>query len=233
MIEVVLEGPAKNALGSKLMDATIAAIQAADGAPLLITGSGDSFSAGLNLKEILEADAEGMTVFLDKLGVLLDAIWRYPGPTVAAINGHAIAGGALVALLCDHRVVTSEPRARIGLNEVAIGVRFPPFLLRMIEARMGALHMSEVVLGAHLFGPEDAVRVGLADEVSDDAYATGKKRLAGLARHNASIYAATKASMRPLIAATEAEQRSFADDVLPVWCSEDLKAGIRAMFVKR
>ncbi|MCO4747021.1 MAG: enoyl-CoA hydratase/isomerase family protein [Proteobacteria bacterium] len=233
MIEVVLEGPAKNALGSELMDATIAAVRAADGSPLLIRGSGDAFSAGLNLKEIVEADLDGMKVFLDKLGELLDLIWRYPGPTVAAMNGHAIAGGALVALVCDHRVVTSNPKARIGLNEVAIGVRFPQFILRLVQARIGGQHLSEVVLGAHLFGPEDAVRVGLADEVADDVLAVANKRLATLARHQPAIYKATKLSLRPKMEDSAEEQRAFVEDVLPVWCAPELKAGILAMLGKR
>lgn len=232
MVEVVLEGPAKNALGLALMDETLAAIRAADGAPLLIRGSGDAFSAGLNLKEILECDEAGMRVFLKKLTELLDAIWRYPGPTVAAMNGHAIAGGALVALACDHRVVTSNPKARIGLNEVAIGVRFPPFILRLVQARIGALRMPEVVLGAHLFSPEDAVRVGLAEEVAEDAVATAKARLKTLARHRPAIYRATKAAIRPAIVPSAEEVLQFENEVLPVWVGEELKASIRAMFAR-
>ena len=233
MIEVVLEGPAKNALGSKLMDSTIAALHAGEGRPLLIRGSGDAFSAGLNLKEIAQADRDGMRVFLHKLTELLDLIWRYPGPTVACMNGHAIAGGALVALACDHRVLTTNPKARVGLNEVAIGVRFPPFILRLVQARIGALRMPEVVLGAHLFGPEDALRVGLCEELADDPQAVAEKRLATLARHRPEIYAATKKALRPEIASSAEEDRLFEEEVLPVWCGDELRASIAAMFAKK
>ncbi|TNE84158.1 MAG: enoyl-CoA hydratase/isomerase family protein [Deltaproteobacteria bacterium] len=233
VVEIVLEGPAKNALGSALMDQTIDALKAAKGAPLLIRGSGDAFSAGLNLKEIAACDEAGMRVFLTKLSELLDLIWRYPGPTVAAMNGHAIAGGALVALACDHRVVTNNPKARIGLNEVAIGVRFPPFILRLVQARIGALHMPEVVLGAHLFGPEDAVRVGLAEEVAEDVLGVAHQRLKTLARHRPSIYAATKAALRPKIEPTPEEERQFDEEVVPVWTGEELRASIHAMFAKK
>ena len=111
MVEVVMEGPAKNALGKALMDQAIAQIEAANGEPLLIRGAGDAFSAGLNLKEILELEADGMKEFLDTLGKLLSVLWHYPGPTVAAVNGHAIAGGALVAMVCDHRVCSSDARS--------------------------------------------------------------------------------------------------------------------------
>lgn len=233
IVEVVLEGPAKNALGTVLMDQTIAAIDAAGGRPLLIRGSGDAFSAGLNLKEIAACDAAGMQLFLEKLSRLLDLIWRYPGPTVAAMNGHAIAGGALVALACDHRVVTSNERARIGLNEVAIGVRFPPFILRLVQARIGALHMPEVVLGAHLFAPVDALRVGLAEEIAEDVEGVARDRLATLARHRPAIYAATKAALRPEIRPTPEEDRVFVEEVIPVWCGDDLRESIAQMFAKK
>ena len=95
MVEVVMEGPAKNALGKALMDQAIAQIEAANGEPLLIRGAGDAFSAGLNLKEILELEADGMKEFLDTLGKLLSVLWHYPGPTVAAVNGHAITDNAI------------------------------------------------------------------------------------------------------------------------------------------
>jgi len=233
MVEVVFEGPAKNALGSELMREALGRVQAAEGAPLLIRGAGDSFSAGLNLKEILALDRDGMRGFLDLLGGLLDALWRYPGPTVAAVNGHAIAGGCLVALVCDHRVGTTEPTARIGLNEVALGLRFPPFVLRMIQARIGDLHLPEVVLGAGLHDPENALRLGFLDEITPDPVAVARERVALLGSYSAEVYAATKASLRPAITPTEAEQAAFAAEVVPLWASDALKERIRAVLNRK
>ena len=233
MVEVVLEGPAKNALGSALMAEALDAVRAADGAPLLIRGAGDAFSAGLNLKELVQLDTDGMRDFLDQLGALLDAIWRYPGPTVAAVNGHAIAGGCLVALVCDHRVGTRDPRARLGLNEVAIGVRFPPYILRLVQARIGALHLPTVTLGAGLHAPEAALRLGLLDELADDCVAVATQRLEALAAHPSEVYAATKAALRPRFEPTPEEERVFEEEVLPVWTGPELKERVAAMFAKK
>ena len=93
--------------------------------------------------------------------------------------------------------------------------------------------MPEVILGAHLFGPEDAVRVGLAEEVAEDVDATARARLSTLARHRPAIYAATKAALRPEILPTAAEEREFVEEVIPVWCGDELRASIAAMFAKR
>src|SRR5690349_6710653 len=92
-VRVVLEGPGKNALSTALMTKALAEVRAAGSRPLLLTGAGDCFSAGLNLKELATLDVAGMRTFLGALGDLVKALFLHPGPTVAAVNGHAIAGG--------------------------------------------------------------------------------------------------------------------------------------------
>ena len=228
MVEILIEGPGKNALGSALIDNLSAQMDAADGAPLLFTGSGDAFSAGLNLKEVVTG-AEGMNVFLDRLDTIRK-IWLYPGPTVAAVNGHAIAGGCIVAMACDVAISTDNPKARIGLNEVALGLRFPPGILRFVEARVSTGLLSEVVLGAGLHAPDDAVRLGLVHRTAADPVTAARAVLATLAKHPPAAYAATKNDLREgSMDTTPAEREAFIDDVVPFWTSPELKAMIRKL----
>ena len=230
MVEILIEGPGKNALGSALIDKLSAQMDAASGAPLLFTGSGDAFSAGLNLKEVVSLEAEGMNAFLDRLENFIRKIWLYPGPTVAAVNGHAIAGGCIVAMACDFAIATSNPRARIGLNEVALGLRFPPGILRFVKARVSTDHLSEVVLGAGLHTPDDAARLGLVHRTSDDPVDDARAVVAGLAKHPVEAYAATKDDLRKgSMDTTTAEREAFIDDVVPFWTSPELKAMIRSL----
>ena len=126
MRTITLSGPAKNALGTSLMQHVHDEVHAAGGEPLLLTGEGDAFSAGLNLKEVLDADMDSMRAFHHLLEDTVAALYHYPGPTAAAVNGHAIAGGAILGLVCDRRIATTNPRARIGLNEVALGLQLAP-----------------------------------------------------------------------------------------------------------
>lgn len=228
MVEIVLRGPAKNALGSHLMQQVRDELQAADGRPVLLTGAGDAFSAGLNLKELLELDAAGMDFFLGLLGGLLSEIYHYPGPTVALVNGHAIAGGCLVALACDVRVAAADPKARIGLNEVALGLRFPPGVLTLVQQRIPVPHAEQVLLGAGLYSPEEAARVGLVDEVSSDAGTAARARLEALGKLPADAYAATKKALRGHVVLVGGDDRAFREEVLPVWSGEPLKQRIRS-----
>lgn len=226
MHTITIEGPGKNALGSELMQQLIAGFEAADGAPVLLTGAGDAFSAGLNLKELLELDLDGMRGFLERLGTLAALIFDYPGPVVACVNGHAIAGGCVLALCCDWRVGTSSPKARIGLNEVALGLRFPQRLLRMLRHQLPRLE--QVALDAGLYAPDQALALGLLDELADDPLARAQERLAARAKHPAAAYAAAKASLRAGVAVrVEAEEEAFLRDVVPAWVTPEVKAIVR------
>src|SRR5262249_11169055 len=136
MKRIVLSGPGKNSLSTTLMQRTLAEIREAGSAPIFLTGDGDAFSAGLNLKEVAGLDADGMATFLRALEDLVKALYEHPAPVVAWINGHAIAGGCVVALCADMRIMTGRDGPRIGLNEVALGLRFPPLTWAMIRSRL-------------------------------------------------------------------------------------------------
>ncbi|GMV40227.1 MAG: hypothetical protein AMXMBFR64_19430 [Myxococcales bacterium] len=229
MVDIVMDAPGKNALGTGLMTWLLGQIRGAGDEPILLTGTGDAFSAGLNLREVSALEADGMHAFLDTLEELCVVLYTHPAPVVAAVNGHAIAGGAVIAACCDVRVCTTSPRARIGLNEVALGLRFPPAILRIVRARVAPRHLEEVLLGAALYDPEGAARVGLVDAVAADPVAVGRERLAALAALPRHAYAVTKADLRGDVSSTADEKRRFAEDVLPLWTSEELRARIRAI----
>ena len=222
MIDLVLEGAGKNALGSTVMRELLRGLAAAEGAPVLLRGAGDVFSAGLNLVEIAGLDDAGMRDYLELLEQLIKALYSYPGPLVVHVHGHAIAGGAILALCCDHRVCTPDPRIKFGLNEVALGLRFPRSILQLVRRRIAPQSLDEVVLGGHLYAPADALRVGFVDELGDLERA--RERLAVLARHPADIYAATKAELRAGVLVEDAAlRRAFIDEALPVWTAPALK----------
>lgn len=232
MRTITLEAPGKNALGSALMTSLVEQLDAAGGDAVFLKGAGDAFSAGLNLKELAQLDAPGMRRFLDTLERMVDAIFGHPAPVVAWINGHAIAGGCIVALACDHRLVTPDPRARIGLNEVPLGLRFPPKTWRLVKHRVPSHALERVVLEGGLYAPETALRLGLVDEiVADEAAARAyAERIAGSPR---SAYAAAKAAMRAGVLDVSADdERRFREEILPAWMTPELKERLKAVLAR-
>jgi enoyl-CoA hydratase/carnithine racemase len=232
--ELVLNGPGKNALGSDLMRAIVDEVRAADGRPILVTGTGDAFSAGLNLKDVAALDRPGMERFLLLLDEVIETLYGYPAPTVAAVNGHAIAGGCVIALCCDLRIAVNDPRARIGLNEVARGLEFPPKILALARQRIPAHALQRVLLEGGLHDPAAALGLGLLDEIAGDPVARARECLAVLAAHPPAIYAATKRVVRDgTLDLTDDQRRYFREHLVPVWCSPETKERVRAALERR
>ncbi len=134
------------------------------GRPLVLTGSGRFFSAGLNLQS-LPGDREAMGVFLDAFEDLLMRLFLHPCPTVAAVNGHAVAGGAILAAACDVRF-GAEGNYRVGVSEVSLGVVFPATAFQIIRSTVPRSRIPEVLLAGHLNKPVGAVGAGFLHELT-------------------------------------------------------------------
>ncbi|CAN5603363.1 enoyl-CoA hydratase/isomerase family protein [soil metagenome] len=231
-MDLRIDAPGKNALSLASMEALLEGIARAKGEPLLVSGAGDAFSAGLNLKEVSSIDRAGMRRFLDTLDRLVEALYLYPAPTVAHVNGHAIAGGCVIALCCDESIAEDDPKIRIGLNETALGLPFPPKILAMVQRAVRPAALERVVLGAELFDPTEAARLGLVDMVAKDSRKLAEERLALLASHPREIYRHTKLALRHGTFDVGDAQRDFEERLEPAWTGEEVRGRIRARLAR-
>jgi enoyl-CoA hydratase len=230
---ITLDGRGKNALGTAAMNRLLDELRAAGDAPVLLTGAPGSgaFSAGLDLKEVASLDEPRMAEFLRLLERCMTAVYLYPGPTAAAVNGHAIAGGCVLTLACDVRVMIDDAASKIGLNEVALGLRFPPRTLALVRARLPRPAESDVLLGAQLFTARDALKRGLVDELAADPVATARARLDVLAAHPRIAYVKTKRDLRGAEQdlCSDAELARWLGESIPMWTSPELRARVMAL----
>lgn len=131
---------------------------------VVVTGTGKAFSAGVDLRRYLAEGAEYVRRFLPALCEAFLAGFELPKPLVAAVNGHAIAGGCVLAATADHTVM-ADGGGRIGLPEVRVGVAFPRVALEVMRYAVGDVAARQLVLGAQTYVPADALALGLVDEV--------------------------------------------------------------------
>lgn len=131
---------------------------------LILTGGGSMFSAGIDLPNLLERDSGYTLDLVEALDELLDRFIDLTVPSVAAINGHAIAGGYILACGCDLRLM-AEGEGRVGLTEHRVGVPFPPRALELTRQAVGERLTRRLILRAELFDAAVAFELGLVDEL--------------------------------------------------------------------
>ncbi len=163
-----------NAIDATFLRALNQALDQAEGAfGLVLTGQGRFFSVGLDLREVFPLGRREMAAFMQEFIATLRRVLTWPGPTVAAINGHALGGGFLLALACDKRLVAEGTHARIGFPDVEKQVPLSHSL------RLMALHVlprgeADLVNGrAANFTPEEAARRGIVEMVEGDKVVEG------------------------------------------------------------
>lgn len=214
---VELDQGAVNALDLDLVE-TITTTFTRLAGPVVLTGRGRAFSAGVDLRRIVDDGDEYVERFLHALSRAFNAVFTYPHPTVAAINGHAIAGGCVFALACDFRLMSA---GTIGLTELPVGVAFPRIALEIVRHALGPL-ASRTVLFGDTVGRHEALRLGLVDEVVDanELLEHAMKAATRLARTPATLYARTKQDLQaPALSAIANEP----DGALAVWTAPETK----------
>jgi enoyl-CoA hydratase len=138
--------------------------QASSSRAIVITGSGRIFSAGVDLVRLLDGGLAYVRDFLPALSTMLKAAFTYPKPIVAAINGHAIAGGCVLACAADRRLMARDG-GRIGVTELLVGVPFPPAAMEIMRRATAPQFFEDTILSGATFAPTDAVTRGLIHEV--------------------------------------------------------------------
>lgn len=131
---------------------------------VVLTGTGSIFSAGVDLFRVLDGGAGYLERFLPAIGRGLERLFAFPGPVVAAVNGHAIAGGCILACACDLKVM-AEGDGRIGVPELRVGVPFPVAALEILRFAVPAQHLQKLAYVGRTYGPRDALAWGLVDEL--------------------------------------------------------------------
>ena len=225
-----------NALNAALVDELHAVLQTARddatvGALVIASANPRLFCAGLDVGEVFAYDEAAMRHFFDRFVALLDGLRGLPKAVVAAVSGHAYAGGALIALASDFRVM-ADGEFGFALNEVDIGLVLPAEATRWIAPLLGAA-TRDVLLGGAAVSPRRALEVGLAADVVPASAV--RDRAIALARTLAdkppAAFAAIKHGIvEALGGLPDAEgRRAFVDQFMRYWTGAESTARRQAL----
>ncbi len=214
-----------NALDLELLRALSAVMRDLDGKrAVVITGAGSAFCAGVDLYRIVAGGKSYVEEFLPALSDAFLAVFDHPGPVVAAVNGHAIAGGCVIAAACDVRMMS---QGHIGLAELSVGLPFPVTAMEILRHATGPA-LGRLVLTAALLDPSRAQSAGLVHEVTgpDALLDSATDRAGQMARIPADVFAFSKRQLQRPARDRIAARREDDETVLATWSSDQTRDAI-------
>jgi Delta3-Delta2-enoyl-CoA isomerase len=251
MIEVSDAGPVRrlalarppvNALDEALMRRLAAEVARAhaDGCGgIILTGAGSRYTGGLDLEVLRSGDATALRGLLAAFFDLLETLATSTLPLVAAINGGSPAGGAVLALFCDVRLMVDGP-FRIGLNEVRVGLYPGPLILDVLERVVGRHRAGRLLSEGTMLTPTEALAHGLVDQVTDaeQLMAAAEAWLTSVLALPQTAYRQTRALVRaPLIdrvrVGGSAGRASLLDDLVAHWTEPSARALLAELMSRR
>jgi enoyl-CoA hydratase len=216
-----------NALDLELLRAISGTFQDLEADAVVLTGTGRAFSAGVDLKRIADGGTAYVAEFLPALSEALLAVFGHPKPVVAAVNGHAIAGGCVLAAACDVRLMST---GTIGLTELRVGLPFPVAALEIVTNAIGPAAHALALTGQPV-DVDTALSIGLVHEQvpAESLVEAALRQAAALGALKSEVYAFTKQQLnRSARERINAWAPTNDAEVLRLWSSSEAQADIAA-----
>jgi Delta3-Delta2-enoyl-CoA isomerase len=226
LAEVRLERGKVNALNEEVVDELAGCLRRLASDPgvrsIVLTGTGKFFSFGFDIPGFLGHSKEEFLAYLRKFAALYRDLFDHPMPVVAALNGHTIAGGCMLALACDGRVM-SAGKGKIALNEIAFGSTLFAGSVEMLRHRVGNRRAEQIAFSGAMYTPEEALALGLVDRVVPEQELLSAAREVARA-HGAkdpAAFRSVKSLLRgPTLAEMARREEASLREFVEIWYSE-------------
>jgi 3,2-trans-enoyl-CoA isomerase len=201
---------------------------------VILTGYGKFFSFGFDIPSLLGYRQEAFNQFLTKFTDLYSNLYLYPKPVIAAINGHAIAAGCMLALACDYRFMI-QGRAKISLNEITFGASVFSGCVEMLRACVGQRNAERMLLSGDMYPADEALEMRLVDQI---ARRDSLQREAEIMAHNFAnkdvvSFRSIKRLLRgPVLDSMRAKEEGSIQEFSNIWYSESTWKNLQEIIIR-
>ena len=199
---------------------------------VILTGTGSIFCAGVDLPRMIDEGGDYVQLFVEALDAAFRSLFTFPKPCVAALNGHAIAGGAILGFACDHRLMSG---GRIGVPEPLVGVPFPPLAMAIVRYAVPKPHLQPMVYFGKTMDAEEGKGIGIVDEVVPAADLLPRARTVAeqLMSVPRATFRITKRQLRePYLRDASHIALASVDEIDAIWAAPSTHAHIREYLAK-
>lgn len=220
-----------NALDIELVDALLQVLEngTAEARAVVLTGTGSIFSAGVDLIRVTQGGADYVKQFLPRFATLVGRLFAFPKPLVAAVNGHAIAGGCVLALTADVRLL-ADGAGKIGVPELLVGVPFPAAALEVVRHGVPPDRAPWLIYTGKTVPAREACVAGFMGEVvaPEQLQARARELAAQLAQIPPQVFGLTKQSLRAeALQRIEAGSERYDPIVIELWAAPETRERIQ------
>lgn len=196
---------------------------------VILTGRGKFFSFGFDIPEFLSYPKDDFVRYLIKFADLYSYLFLFSKPVIAALNGHAIAGGCMLATACDYLVMVPE-KAKIGLNEITFGASVFAGITEILKFCVGSKNAATILYSGTLYSPQEALELGLIDQIAvlANLLEEAVKTAEDLAQKNAAAFKSIKNLLRQTVAdEIFKKETSSIHEFVDIWYAEETRANLK------
>ncbi len=233
---IQLNGPRANAINLEMVEELRTTIADLESDPkvrgVIITGKPKYFSVGLDLIDLYSYDEEKIAKFFRAFGTMYIELAHFSKPLIAAITGHAPAGGAVIALTCDYRILAEGEVYGIGLNEVAVDIQISDNIIHGYAFWLGYGKATKYLLEGKLLRPHEALESGFADEVVplDEVLAKAEQQITKYLQADETIFKTTKLKCRKVwLDQLEEENEDTLREALEIWWNPEIRSKLKTL----
>jgi len=236
---ITLKRPKVNAINEDMVAELHKAFREAESddsvrAVVLTGGAGSFFSFGFDIPGFMDYPKDAFRLFVTAFSELVKYVFSFPKPVIGALNGHAIAGGCVLALACDRRIMVSG-KPKIAMNELTLGVTIFTSIAEMLRFAIGARNAQQVLYSGKMFSVEDALAIGLVDEAptAEEFEAAVANAATGLAAISGDAFRTAKNLLKKrVLNRIDREDEFSIQDFVHVWYEEETRKELAKIEIK-